>query len=71
MPKRLSRRAKSYPNVTALRRRTTRNRLYQRSLRAKWLTILGTAVLIMAIVGTIGVVATLAYFSRDLPSPTS
>lgn len=70
MPKRSSRRSRSYPNVTALRRRTTRNRLYQRSLRAKWLTILGTAVLIMAIVGTIGVVATLAYFSRDLPSPT-
>ncbi len=70
MPKRSSRRAKSYPSVSALRRRTTRNRLRQRSVRAKWLTIIGTAVLIMAIAGTIGVVVTLAYFSRDLPSPT-
>lgn len=70
MPKRLSRRAKSYPRVSALRRRTSRSRLHKRSLRAKWLTIIGTAVLIMAIIGTIGVVATLAYFSRDLPSPT-
>ena len=64
-----TRRASSY-NVSALRRRTSRNRLKKRSLRAKWLTIAGTAVLIMAIVSTIGVISVLAYFSRDLPSPT-
>lgn len=70
MPNAKSRRTRSRTNLSTLRRRTTRNRLNVRSRRAKILTIAATTTLILAVVGTIGVVGALAYFSRDLPSPT-
>lgn len=70
MPQTPRRRVNAYSNMSAVRRRNAAVRGRSRSRRAKILTIAATCVLIMTIMGTIGVVAAFAYFSRDLPSPS-
>lgn len=63
------RRIGTYSAISASRRRTLTKGWQKRSRRARILTIIASVALISAGVLTIGVVVTVAYFSRDLPSP--
>lgn len=68
--KKSKKRIGTYSAILASRRRVVGGRkLQKRSRRAKILTIVASVALAMTGLGTIGVVATVAYFSRDLPSP--
>ncbi len=59
----------TYSAISASRRRTVRNSWQKKSKKARILTIVATAALVIAGLTTVGVVVTVAYFSRDLPSP--